>query len=92
MRFSYENLRHLLLDKHMIRYQLRTKCGINSNSIAKLVKGQNITTDILIKIYKKLNFENKDIMKIVKKIKYEYTIVLTDGSPSIQSLLNVRPR
>lgn len=68
MRFSYENLRHLLLDKHMIRYQLRTKCGINSNSIAKLVKGQNITTDILIKIYKKLNFENKDIMKIVKKL------------------------
>ena len=41
MRFSYEKLWHLLLDKHMTREQLRTKCGISSNSIAKLGKGQN---------------------------------------------------
>ena len=66
MRFSYEKLWHLLLDKHMTREQLRTKCGISSNSIAKLGKGQNITTDILLKICKELDCDIKDIMEIVK--------------------------
>ena len=66
MRFSYEKLWHLLLDKHMTREQLRTKCGFSSNSIAKLGKGQNITTDILLKICKELDCDIKDIMEIVK--------------------------
>ena len=66
MRFSYEKLWHLLLDKHMTREQLRTKCGISSNSIAILGKGQNITTDILLKICKELDCDIKDIMEIVK--------------------------
>ena len=50
----------------MTREQLRTKCGIISNSIAKLGKGQNITTDILLKICKELDCDVKDIMEIVK--------------------------
>lgn len=66
MHFSYEKLWHLLLDKHMTREQLRTKCGISSNSIAKLGKGQNITTDILLKICNELDCDIKDIMEIVK--------------------------
>lgn len=66
MYFSYEKLWHLLLDKHMTREQLRTKCGISSNTMAKLAKGQNVTTDILLRICIELECDVKDIMEIQK--------------------------
>ncbi len=66
MHFSYEKLWHLLLDKHMTREQLRTKCGISSNSIAKLGKGQNITTDILLKICEAMDCKLEDIVETIK--------------------------
>lgn len=66
MLFNYEKFWHLLLDKHMTREQLRTKCCISSNSIAKLGKVQNITTDILLKICRELDCDIKDSMEIVK--------------------------
>lgn len=66
MHFSYEKLWHLLLDKRMTRETLRTNCGISSNTIAKLGKGQNVTTDVLLKICMELNCDIKDIMEISK--------------------------
>lgn len=66
MRFSYEKLWHILLDKHMTKEALRTKCEISSNTIAKLGKGQNVTTDVLLKICIALNCDIKDIMEVVK--------------------------
>ena len=50
MYFTYEKLWHLLLDKKMTREDLRQRCGISSNTIAKLGKNKNVTTDILLKI------------------------------------------
>lgn len=98
MRFSYEKLWHLLLDKHMTRKHIRTKCGISSNSIAKLGKGQNITTDILLKICKELDCDIKDIMGIVRDqyktfIKDKETFIMaktfSDAERHILSLFNV---
>jgi transcriptional regulator, XRE family len=40
---------------------------ISPPSIAKLGKGTNVTTDILLKIYKALNFNIEDIIETVKK-------------------------
>lgn len=67
MHFSYEKLWHLLLSKHMTKEELRTKCEISSNTIAKLGKGQNVTTAILLKICIALDCDIKDIMEVVKE-------------------------
>jgi DNA-binding Xre family transcriptional regulator len=56
----------MLIDKKMNRQDLRRKAGISTASIAKLGKGQNITTDILLKICEALNCDIADIMEIDK--------------------------
>ncbi|HHJ6938165.1 TPA: helix-turn-helix domain-containing protein, partial [Streptococcus pyogenes] len=50
MRFSYNKLWKLLIDKDWTKTKLRQEAGISSSTIAKLGKGENITTDILLKI------------------------------------------
>ena len=49
MRISYNKLWKMLIDKNMKKSDLKEKAGISSASIAKLGKGDNITTDVLIK-------------------------------------------
>ena len=41
--------------------------GVSSASIAKLGKGENITTDVLIKICESLGCTLEDIMETVKE-------------------------
>lgn len=65
MRISYEKLWHILLDRHLTREMLRKQCGISSNTIAKLGKGQNVTTDVLLKICKTLGCSLEDIAEII---------------------------
>ena len=67
MRFSYEKLWHLLLDKKMTKESLRKQSELSSNTIAKLGKGQNVTTDVLLKICKTLECDVSDIMEIVEE-------------------------
>ncbi|HHJ7476190.1 TPA: helix-turn-helix domain-containing protein, partial [Streptococcus pyogenes] len=50
MRFSYNKLWKLLTDKGWTKTKLRQEAGISSSTIAKLGKGENITTDILLEI------------------------------------------
>lgn len=49
----------------MKKSDLRDKAGISSASIAKLGKGDNITTDVLIKICEEMNCHLKDIMESI---------------------------
>ena len=65
MHISYEKLWHILLNRHLTREMLRKQCGISSNTIAKLGKGQNVTTDVLLKICKTLGCSLEDIAEIV---------------------------
>lgn len=51
----------MLIDKSMNKSDLKEQAGIGSASIAKLGKGENITTDVLIKIYEAMNFHLEDI-------------------------------
>ena len=55
VRVSYNKLWKMLIDKEMQKRDLQEAAGISSASIAKLGKGENITTDILIKICDALN-------------------------------------
>ena len=66
MRISYNKLWKLLIDKNMNKQKLREASGISSASIAKLVKGQNITTDVLLRICTTLECDISDIMEIVQ--------------------------
>lgn len=62
---SYNKLWKLLIDKKMNKQDLKKISGISSASIAKLSKGENITTDIIVKICTALDCDISDIMEIV---------------------------
>ena len=49
----------------MKKTEFAKKAGISSASIAKLGKGANITTDVLIKICEYLNCDIADIVEVV---------------------------
>lgn len=63
-RISYKPLFKLLIDRNMNRQKLREICGISPASIAKLGKGENITTDVLVRICNGLGCELSDIMEL----------------------------
>lgn len=65
MYISYKRLWKLLIDRNMNRQDLRDKTGISATSIAKLGKGANISTDILIRICEELHCDLTDIMELV---------------------------
>lgn len=65
MLISYNKLWKMLIDKDMKKSDLRDKAGISSASIAKLGKGDNITTDVLIKICEAMECHLEDIMETV---------------------------
>ncbi|MCC0645664.1 helix-turn-helix transcriptional regulator [Clostridioides sp. ZZV14-6150] len=63
---SYNKLWKLLIDKDMNKQDLKKLSGISTASIAKLGKGENITTTVLLKICNALDCNIEDIMEIVK--------------------------
>ena len=67
MKISYKQLWHLLIDRGLNKQDLRRTTGISTASIAKLGKGENITTDILVKICEALDCDVTDIMELVDK-------------------------
>jgi DNA-binding Xre family transcriptional regulator len=67
MMISYNKLWKLLIDKGLNKKELIKLSGVSSSSIAKMTKGQNVTTDVLCKICEGLECDFKDIMEYVKK-------------------------
>ena len=65
MKISYKKLWKLLIDKDMRKQDLQRVAGISSTSVAKLAKGENVNTDILVKICKALNCDTSEIMEIM---------------------------
>ncbi|WP_124060520.1 helix-turn-helix transcriptional regulator [Gordonibacter sp. Marseille-P4307] len=64
-KISYNKLWKLLIDKNMTRKDLRAISNVSPASIAKLGRGDNITTAVLIKICDALECELADIMELV---------------------------
>ncbi len=64
---SYNKLWKLLIDKGLNKKELIKLSGVSSSSIAKMTKGQNVTTDVLCKICEVLGCDFKDIMEYIKK-------------------------
>lgn len=67
MRISYNKLWKMLIDKNMNKHDLAEKSGVSSASIAKLGKGGNITTDVLLKICEAMDCKLEDIMETIKE-------------------------
>ena len=63
---SYNKLWKLLIDKKMNRQDLRNATGISAASIAKLGKGENVTTAVLLKICDALDCDVGEIMEAVQ--------------------------
>ena len=53
----------MLIDKEMTKMELKDAAGISAASIAKLGKGANITTDVLLKICEALDCKVEDIIE-----------------------------
>ena len=66
MRISYNKLWKMLIDKNMKKSELKETAGISSASIAKLGKGDNITTDVLLRICETMECNIEDILETVK--------------------------
>ena len=66
MKVSYDKLWKILIDKDMKRKDLQEVAGISSASVAKLGKGDNITTDVLLRICEALDCTIDDILDTIK--------------------------
>ena len=64
MRANYNKLFKLLIDKRMKKGELCTAAGISGTSLAKLNRGECVTTDILVKICGVLKCDFSDIMEM----------------------------
>ena len=66
MRISYNKLWKMLIDENMKKSDLKEKAGISSASLAKLGKGDNITTDVLLRICEAMDCRIEDILETVR--------------------------
>lgn len=66
MHVKYNKLWKLLIDRNMMKKDLREAAGLTTNTIAKMGKDQNVSTEILCKICTALNCEVDDIIEFVK--------------------------
>lgn len=67
LKISYNKLWKRLIDIGWSKTKLREESGISSSSLAKLGKGENVTTDVLLKICSVLDCGIEDIMETVKE-------------------------
>ena len=66
MRLSYNKLWKLLIDKSLNKRKLQQMTGISPNCIAKLGRGDNLTTDVLLKICRALDCDIGDIVEVIR--------------------------
>ena len=71
MAVSYKKLWKLLIDKDMIKKDLRELTGVSTTTKSRLSKGEKVRTEILSKICSALGCDVGDIMEFVPDKKEE---------------------
>ena len=66
MRLCYNRLWKLLIDRGMTHTQMRLAAGISSSTLAKLTKGESVTTSVLVRICSILKCDLQDIVELVE--------------------------
>jgi len=64
MKYSYDKLWKLLIDKKMIKKDLMTEASITSSTMAKMGKELPVSLEVLGRICKALNCDIGDIIEI----------------------------
>ncbi len=54
-----------MIDKDMMKKDLRAKTGVSTTTMSRLSKGENVSTEILAKICTALNCDIGDIVEFV---------------------------
>ena len=65
MGISYKKLWKLLIDRDMIKKDLREGCSLSTASMAKLYRNKNVNTDILVRICNFLRVDISEICEII---------------------------
>lgn len=69
--FNYNRLWKLLIDRGIQKQELQKKSDVSAASIAKMGRGENVTTDVLLRICEALDVNVEDIMERVPNIKVD---------------------
>ena len=67
MKISYNKLWKLLIDKGITKTKLCEMTNLSAATMAKLGKGKNVNTEVLLRICEQLNCNITDIMEIEEK-------------------------
>ena len=65
MGITYKKLWKLLIDRDMLKKDLREGCDLSTASMAKLAKGRNINTDVLVRVCNFLRCDISDICEVI---------------------------
>lgn len=68
MKFSYNKLWKLLIDKRMTKKVLMEKSGVSKATFAKMNRGESVTLETLGRICGVLNCDVGDIVEIEKEL------------------------
>jgi len=69
MVLCYNRLWKLLIDRGMTRTQMRLAAGISTTTLAKLSKGEDVNTSILVRICDALGCSIHDIVDSVPEVR-----------------------
>ena len=65
MYMSYKKLWKLMIDRELLKKDLRLGSGLSTASMAKLAKSRNLHTDILVRVCNFLQCGVEDICEVV---------------------------
>lgn len=65
MQINYNKLWKLMIDKNLMKKDLTAMAGISTNAMAKMGKGENVSTEVLGKICAALNCRIEDIIEFI---------------------------
>lgn len=74
MKVCYKKLLKKLIDKDMTKTALRKTAKISSSTLAKIGKGEMLSSDVLLKICNVLECDISDILELVRDENEEYVI------------------
>ena len=63
MAVTYNKLRHILIDRNMMKKDLQELAGLTNHVMMKIRTDQDITTETIEKIFRALKCEVTDIME-----------------------------
>ena len=66
---NYNKLWKMLIDRNMMKKDLREQAGLSTNVIAKMGKGGDVSTQVLSKICKALDCRIEDIVDLDEDVK-----------------------